>query len=200
MSDYKGYKPGDIDDKKLVTEIWNLLDSADIVIGHHSDSFDIKKLNARFVFHGLNAPSPYKTVDTKKVAKKYFRFDSNSLNNLSEYFALGQKIDNGGFSLWLRCIAGDASAWKIMKKYNKQDVVLLEKLYLKLRPFINNHPNLNIIGGTTHQCPSCESHNVQKRGYSPTKTGKKQRYQCVDCGSWSSGPYERVKNVLAPIA
>ena len=35
-------------DKKVCQEAWNMLDEADILIGHNSDKFDIKKLNTRF--------------------------------------------------------------------------------------------------------------------------------------------------------
>lgn len=196
LVDYKSYKKGIINDEQLVKEIWKVLDKADVVVGHHSDAFDLKKLNARFVYYGLNAPSAYKTVDTKKVASKYFKFDGNSLNALSGYFGLGQKVNNGGFELWVRCMAGDMKAWKLMKDYNKQDVLLLEKLYLKLRPFINNHPNLNLVTDTLGEsCPSCQSRNMQKRGFSITKTGRKQRFQCGDCGSWSSGPFTKVRAI-----
>lgn len=201
IADYKGYKSGVVNDEALVKEVWSVLDKADVVIAHHGKPFDIKKLNARFIFHGLTAPSAYKVVDTKASASKYFKFDSNSLNNLGLYFGLGSKINNGGFDLWVRCIAGDKSAWKQMKEYNTQDVVLLEKIYLKLRPFIENHPNLSIVSGTSTSndpsCPSCLSSNVSKRGFSVTRTGKKQRFQCSDCGSWSSGPFQKVKSILS---
>lgn len=200
IADYKGYKRGEVNDKQLIQDTWKIIDRADILIGHHSDSFDLKKLNSRFVYHGLTAPSNYKSIDTKKVASKYFAFDSNSLDNLGKYFGIGEKVKNGGFDLWVSCIEqGDPKAWDLMKKYNAQDVVLLEKLYMKLRPFIANHPNLPAISGKLGlSCPTCESVNVQKRGFSATRTGRKQRYSCQDCGAWSSGPYERVKEILSP--
>lgn len=196
--DYKDYKAGKIDDKKLIEDVWKVLDEADIVIAHHGDAFDIKKLNARFIYHGLTAPSAYATIDTKKVASKYFKFDSNSLQNLGVYLGEGEKMANGGFDLWVRCIAGDKDAWDTMKRYNKQDVVLLEKVYLRLRPFMENHPNLALVSSEViksgdHMCPSCMSTKVTKRGFSVTKTTRRQRFQCSDCGSWSSGPYERAK-------
>lgn len=202
IADYKGYKPGVIDDKKLVEEVWKVLDDADVVIGHHSDRFDIPKLNARFVWHGLNAPSKYATVDTKKVASRYFKFDSNSLNNLGQYLNLGKKIENGGFSLWVDCIAGSKDAWKKMAEYNAQDVLLLEKVYLALRPYIENHPSLTLFSKNPEDavdctCPTCLSKNVTRRGFSTTRTGRKQRYQCSDCGSWSSGPFQRSKIQLS---
>lgn len=200
ISDYKGYKKDVIDDKKLIEEVWNVLDKADVLITHHGKSFDIKKLNARFVWYGLNAPSRYEVVDTKASASRYFKFDSNSLNNLGAYLNLGAKVENGGFDLWVRCIAGDAEAWKLMRSYNIQDVLLLEKVYLKLRPFIDNHPNLSLMSEAPPsgiECPSCMSTSVTKRGFSVTKTGRKQRYQCNDCASWSSGSFQKVKPTLS---
>lgn len=195
LPDYRGYKKGVLDDEKLIKEIWKVLDDADIVIGHHSDVFDLKKLNARFIYHGLTAPSSYRSVDTKKVASKYFRFDSNSLNNLSSYLGLGSKLENGGFVLWDRCMQGDKQAWNMMKDYNCQDVVLLEKVYMKLRPYIENHPNVALMSGaaTEDSCPTCQSESLQKRGFQYTRTGRKQRFQCTDCGSWSSGSFQKFK-------
>lgn len=169
IADYPNYKKDKIDDEMLVREVWDVLDKADIVIAHYGDAFDLKKLNARFIFHNLSAPSSYETVDTKKVASKYFKFDSNSLNNLGAYLGEGRKVENGGFDLWVRCIAGD----------------------------MESHPNLNIIAGTDLSCPTCLSTNLNKRGFAITRLSKKQRYQCGDCGSWSSGGYEKTKGVVS---
>lgn len=192
--DYSSYKNGIVNDVDLIKDVWKVLDEADVIIGHHSDSFDLKKLNARFVINGLNAPSFYETVDTKKVASRKFLFDSNSLNSLGQYLGVGQKVNNGGFDLWLRCIAGEKTAWDLMKKYNVMDVVLLEKVYLKLRSFMTNHPSLPLIANfdkSIECCQTCMSNNITRRGFSLTKTGRKQRYQCSDCGSWSVGPFKK---------
>ena len=199
LPDYTGYKGGKLDDKKLVKEVWDVLDKADVVVAHHGKRFDLPKLNSRFIFHGLDAPSSYKILDTKAAASKYFAFDSNSLNNLGHYFGVGEKIENGGFSLWEKCMGGDLDAWELMRSYNVQDVLLLEKVYYKLRPYIANHPNLALIAGDVeeHACPSCQSHNVQKRGLATTRTGTRQRYQCRDCGSWSTGSFKRNSTVLS---
>ena len=201
LCDYKGYEGGIIDDTKLIKDAWDILDQADVICAHNGAAFDVKKLNARFVYHGLNAPSPYKVVDTIKVAKKVFKFDANSLNSLGEYLGVGKKINNGGFDLWLRCIDGDLDAWRLMKLYNSNDVSLLERVYFKLRPFITSHPSMVALSEKTSEnpaCPTCMSENVQKRGFSVTRTGRKQRYQCGTCGSWSSGPFTKIKgNVLS---
>lgn len=199
LPDFKGYKANKLDDLALCEHLWVLLDEADVVIAHNGDGFDIKKANARFIANEMTAPSTYKTVDTLKVAKKYFYFDKNNLDELGKLLDEGQKMNTGGFELWLKCMAGDMIAWKLMKQYNSQDVDLLEKVYLRLRPYIENHPNLNMVvegaGGKDKvpHCPACRSTNLQKRGFTITHTGHKQRYQCTDCGSWSSGSFVRAK-------
>lgn len=196
LCDYKDYKPGIVNDRSLCKDIWDVLDLADIAIAHNGDSFDIKVCNSRFIANGLNAPSDYKSIDTLKVAKKYFRFNNNSLNELGVYLNEGEKVPTGGFKTWLKCMEGDPAAWLRMKKYNVQDIRLLERVYLRLRPFIGNHPNLNLIAPSSaegHSCSVCQSLDTTKRGKAVTKAGSYQRYQCNQCGSWSSGPYERFK-------
>jgi uncharacterized protein YprB with RNaseH-like and TPR domain len=196
LNDYKGYKPGKLDDEKLITEVWEVLDKSDVICAHHGKAFDLKKLNTRFVSHGLSAPSHYEVVDTKQLASKIFAFDGNSLNALGQFLGVGKKIENGGFGLWERCMAGDPEAWEVMKEYNAQDVRLLQEVYLKLRPFDTRHPDLALMTGevkTKDHCSTCLSKNIQRRGFSLLRSGKKQRYQCQDCGSWSVGPYERVR-------
>lgn len=188
LPDFKKlYKKDPEYDARLMQELWDLLDEADIVIAHNGDQFDIKKANARFIAHGLQPPSPYKTIDTLKVARKHFKFNSNKLNDLGKHLGVGEKVETGGFKLWEGCMEGDLTSWKKMVKYNKQDVELLEKVYLKLRPWMTNHPNMNIVDETVGACPICSSTKIQKRGFSPTRVGKKQRYQCTACGGWSTG-------------
>ena len=94
--------------------------------------------------------------------------------------------EHTGFDMWKDCIDGDKKAWNMMERYNKQDVVLLEKVYLHLRPWIRNHPNLNIYSQEPFKCPNCDSTNVQKRGFLYNITSKRQRYCCNKCGAWSS--------------
>lgn len=187
LPDFPLYKKDKTNDKELVEALWKLFDEADVIIAHNGNSFDIKKVNARFLKHGLKPPTPYKTIDTKLVAKRYFLFDSNKLDDLGDYFGIGRKINTGGFSLWLDCEAGKKDAWKLMCKYNKQDVVLLEKVYERMLPFMTDHPNYNLLLGTTHSCPNCGQNKLQSRGVAITRVSKCKRYQCIGCGAWSQG-------------
>jgi len=182
LPQFKNWNKDKEDDSALINELWKLFDKAEIVIAHNGKAFDVKKSNARFVMNGLTPPSPYKIIDTKLVAKRYFKFDSNSLNELGKYLKVGKKLSTGGFELWKGCMLGDVKSWNKMCRYNKQDVVLLEDVYLKLLPWIENHP-----GDDGVNCANCESDNLQKRGTVIIK-GKirKQRYQCQDCGAWKT--------------
>lgn len=130
---YSDYLKDKENDKALCQDLWEVLDQADIVIAQNGDAFDIKKANARFIVHGFKPTSPYKTIDTLKVAKKYFKFDSNKLGELGRYLGVGNKAETGGFSTWLGCMNGDMDMWTKMIRYNRQDVILLEKVYLRLR-------------------------------------------------------------------
>lgn len=187
LPDFKGYEKDRFNDEKLVRKLWEYLNEADIVIAHNGDSFDVKKSNARFIYHRVEPPAPYKTIDTLKVARKYFKFNSNKLDDLGQHLGLGKKEETGGFKTWLGCMNGDSKVWSVMKKYNKQDVILLERVYLRLRSWMTNHPNMNLINATTNHCPICGHDKVQKRGFSLLKNGGRQKYQCKSCGGWSQG-------------
>lgn len=186
LCDYAGYEKNKLCDRALVTELHADMASADIIVAHNGDAFDIKKSNARFIVHGLQPLPPFKTFDTLKQARKHFRFDSNKLDNIGRYLGVGRKLPNTGKDLWLGCMDGDAKSWRSMKKYNAQDVHLLEAVYLKIRSWSASHPNLTAYT-MKPGCPVCQSQNVQMRGFNVAKTRRTQRLQCRDCGHWFSG-------------
>lgn len=186
LCDYPGYAKDKENDKALVTDLWRILDQADIVCAHNGDSFDIKKTNSRFAVHGLLPPSDYKTIDTLKFARRSFKFDSNKLDNIGRYLQVGRKMPHTGKDLWLGCMAGNPKSWKTMRRYNAQDVNLLEQVYIKLRPWAQSHPSLTVYDGR-RGCPRCLSPRMQRRGVRVQKTRKYERFQCQDCGSWDTG-------------
>lgn len=129
-------------DKDLLKPLWKLLDEADIVIGQNSDRFDLPKLNARFVEHGMGCPSEFKTIDTYKMASSKFGFTSNKLEymtkKLNKKYKKQDHSEFAGFKLWDECIKGNQKAWQSMEKYNKYDVLSLEELFLELSEYVIN--------------------------------------------------------------
>lgn len=182
-------------DRKLVSRLFELLSEADIVVAHNGKAFDIPVILGRGVVHGINPPSPFHVVDTCIVARRQFRFVTNSLKNLAEELGIAEKGDHEkfpGFKLWVECIRKNPEAWEEMRKYNIQDVVTLEQLYLKLRPYITNHPHVS--RGTTDEqavaCPKCEATDIHYRGWYFTKMGLAYRkFQCLECGGWGRERY-----------
>lgn len=183
QDDFKGYEKDKTNDYHVIKELHKLFSEADVVMGHNSDQFDNKKVQARMIQHGLLPPTPYKTIDTKKVAKRYFAFNSNKLDDLGKNLGVGQKLNTGGFELWLGCMAGDRKSWAKMKKYNKQDVALLEEVYLRLRPWIDNHP-ADLFKPDT--CPKCGLGPLHSNGFKVTKTTRYRQFQCQNCGGYCS--------------
>jgi DNA polymerase elongation subunit (family B) len=188
LPDFPCYAKDKENDQCLVRSLWDVLDEADIIVAHNGDRFDIRKSNARFIAHGLTLPSFFKSVDTLKIARKHFQFDSNKLDDLGHYLGVGRKIPHTGKHLWFGCMNGDAKAWRMMRRYNAHDVELLERIYLKLRPWAANHPNLNFFTRYSN-CPVCQSDNLVKNGVLRLKTGNRQQFKCGDCGhQFRDGP------------
>lgn len=181
---HKNYKDDKRDDSAVCGAMWNLLDDADIVVAHNGDKFDIKKINARFLLHGFPPPSPYKQIDTLKMARRKFAITSNKLDYLGRYLGIGRKVKHEGFDLWIKCMAGDMAAWAKMIRYNKQDVRLLEKVYKILAPWETNLPNgATYVDDETRMCtvPGCGG-KCGLNGYRNLNFGRYQKYVCTKCG------------------
>lgn len=196
------------DDKNLLIVLSEFLDEADIVVAHNGRKFDVRKINTRLLMHGIDQPSPYKVVDTLKIAKKHFAFTSNKLEFLTDTLCETKKLKHNkfpGVELWVEVLKGNKAAWKEMKVYNIFDVKSLEELYFKLRPWDDTHPNVsNFSGKMDKACVHCGSEDVHRRGSYFTKTGRYQRYQCNECKGWMrdriSNNIEEKKNLLTNLS
>jgi hypothetical protein len=193
LPDYPRYKRNRHDDSALCADLRGLLDAADIVVAHNGDAFDIKKINSRLITNGFQPPSPFKTIDTLKAARRAFKFDSNKLDNIGRYLDEGRKIPNTGAALWRGCVEdGDPKSWRTMRRYCKQDTELLARVYERVKPWMVNHPNMNLYKAIRDRppgipCPTCESTNTQRRGVAVKLKTRCHRHQCQECGSWFSG-------------
>lgn len=160
------------DDRHLLRALWRLMNEADIIITQNGVAFDIPIIKARMISRGIPPPSPFRTIDTLLQARRNFRFTSNKLEHLAKTIGCKQRKDEHrrfpGFKLWKACLDGDMRAWADMKKYNVDDVRTLEEVYLKMRPWIVQHPNIAAyFEGEAPACPKCGGH-VQRRGYGVT--------------------------------
>ncbi|WP_165384856.1 ribonuclease H-like domain-containing protein [Cryobacterium sp. SO1] len=168
----------------MVLAAWKLLDEADIVVHYNGKNFDVKHLNREFVLAGLTPPSPFKQVDLLQVARSQFKFQSNKLDHVASQLGLGGKTSHTGFQLWIDCMAGDAKAWRLMERYNRQDVKLTEALYDRLRPWIKSHPHIGMWTGKPDACSNCGQDGPHEyTGIYRTLHQAYDRYKCRNCGT-----------------
>jgi uncharacterized protein YprB with RNaseH-like and TPR domain len=187
----------------VVKAAWDLLDEADVVIHYNGKKFDVPTLNKEFLLLGFPPPSPFKQIDLYHVVRRKFKFPSRKLDYVAQQLGIGKKHKHEGHELWVKCMAGDEKAWRRMKIYNKQDVVLLERLYKHLLPWIEQHPNHGLyVDSERPVCTNCGSKHVQKRGVEHTKTQTYQRFQCMKCHTWMKGRFkigDRTEHVLTQV-
>lgn len=180
------------DDKKILIPLWKLLDEADIVITQNGQRFDSPKLNARFIYHGMQPPSSYRHLDTYQLIRKTALFTSNRLEYLTDKLCVKyKKITHGkypGMKLWVECLKGNIDAWNEMKRYNIHDVLSTEEFYLKIRAWVpETAPHVYDIGKEDRKCHVCGKIAMQSKGVKATLKYKYRRLQCKNCGTCRSG-------------
>jgi len=171
--------------KEFVQSLWDKYDESDIVVAHNANRFDNKMANRFFIKEGLTPPSPYRSIDTLQIARSYFKFQSNSLNNLAEYLGLGskEKITYADLEADFMSDSPSMKTRRAMKKYNIQDIVLLEAIYMKLRPYVKNHPNMAIMSQRPNSCTTCgATTGIQSRGTTATNSAVVRIFTCTTCG------------------
>lgn len=198
-------------DDSIIKGLWDLFEKADIIIAHNGDNFDIRKSNTRFAKADLGPPSPFQSVDTKKAAQKTLNLPSYKLDYIARFYGLPVKIKTD-FDWWKQCVDDELftktqrkKALKRMFDYNKQDINVLEEVYLKLRPWTRSHPNVSLyMDCEAFRCSNCGNENVKalNRPY-VTPAGMYDAFRCMGCGAIGRSRYtnltmsERKKTLLS---
>lgn len=173
--------------KGMIKRIYDLMDEADAVVHYNGTKFDVPTLNHEFLYDGLSPPSSYAEIDLLKTARRRFRLPSNKLDYVAQYLGLGSKVKHMGLQLWHDCMDGCPKAWKVMERYNKKDVTLLEDVYDTLLPWVQGHPNwghyVDLGGDKDGICRNCGSDRIKKNGIEKKTVVPYQRYKCTNCGT-----------------
>jgi len=188
INQFKRYRKDPTNDIEVVKVMKNVIESADILVGHYSTRFDLPLLQSKALVHNLGALPRPPHVDTWRVSKYRLKLRYNSLANLSKFLKCENKTVLH-WDIWSKAQAMDGNSIKYVIDHCIQDVIVLEDVYNKLLPIIDTHPSMAILrGGSKHDCNTCGSSNVQRRGRHVALKTIKQRFQCKDCGSWFTGP------------
>ena len=181
----------------MVEWIADQINSADIIVHFNGDTFDMPWLRREIAGLGIPQPAEVPVVDLCKVVKKKFRFTSNKLEAVLDFFDLPAKLSHTGFKLWRDIEVGtpeeQIKAWRLMMRYCKQDVLAEELLYVHLKDLnvLTSHPhaglfNLDPTEAVCWNCNNCEVDRWVKQGFRYTRVGKYQRYRCHNCQAWNT--------------
>lgn len=172
------------EDQSVLGGIWSLVNDAHVVITHNGNAFDMKKLNWRFFVHDMPKPMYYKSIDTYQVVTDNFAPTFGKLDWIAEVLGISRKIETS-FKWWDECQKGNKTYLNRMLVYNKQDVHILEEAYLKLRPWVTNHPNINLYSSVKkgNACPACSSTELKFDGEYNTGLSLFRGFRCQKCGS-----------------
>lgn len=151
---------------------------------HNCDKFDMKELRTRAILTDNLMFPVYRTLDTLKKSRQYFRFASNKLDYIGKALGIGRKLDHEGMKMWIDiCEHKDEKQQAKMLEYCQQDVILLEDVYTAISPYIYHNTNFAVLKGKPKfYCPECASKNVQLSHTDATAMGVIRRHmKCNDC-------------------
>ena len=144
---YRDVENEDIRDDRILGGGCGIVDEADFIVCIML-SLILRRLTHVSLLNGFSKPSPYRIIDTLKIAKSQFGFTSNKLEFLTDKLCVKyKKLTHGkfaGFLLWKECLLGNPEAWEEMQTYNKYDILSLEELLTVLAPWDNKLPNLDL--------------------------------------------------------
>lgn len=170
-------------DKRMLEHFVKIAAEADELVAHNGDKFDLAWIRTRCLFHGIHMFPNYTTVDTLKVSRSKFKFNSNKLDYIGKFLGIGKKIKTD-FNLWKDILLNkDKVAMSKMIKYCIQDVILLEKVYKKLSTHIAHKTHFGVIFGQDRgSCPECGSDDLAVSKHRILASGtKKIQYNCKTC-------------------
>lgn len=167
----------------FMRRFWDVADEMTIAVGHNAASFDMPLAMSGWAEMGLPAPSPYKVIDTLKIARSSLKMESNTLDSLAKRLGVDAKTDRYDVAMARAAVAGDKDAQATLESYNRGDIVASEALFDRLRPYAKGLPHMGMWADSELACPNC--------GHDMTPTGKTahanvQAYnamQCPSCGA-----------------
>ena len=170
-------------DKQMLIDFIKIANTADELVTHNGDRFDIKKIRTKCIYHRIPMFPNYRTLDTLKKAKSGFTFNSNRLNYIAKYLGVGAKLEHEGFNMWVKCMQGDKEALADMVKYCEMDIVVLQDVFLVMQSYIKQNQHVGTLNmGRKCDCPSCGSSEVTYLKLNVTSLGTpKRQFECDVC-------------------
>lgn len=181
------------DDKLICAKFLKVFEEADMHVTWNGTRFDVPFLQTRMLKHRLGYLPPVPHEDGLRTARRTLKM-RRSLDNIQKFFELGTKKEDMNLTkVWMPAAMGDPIALKQVIKRCESDVKLLEEAYNLLAPLSRVHPNVASMQGKAIGCPICGSQKLHKRGKRQALRHYRERYQCQDCGHWSTSAPIQIK-------
>lgn len=174
----------DMCDKKMLEKFIPILNSADEIVAHNGDRFDIKWIRTRALFHKIPMKNKYRSLDTLKKAKQNFNFPNNRLDTIAQFLGVGAKVEHEGIKMWDKVQDGDKHYLKEMVKYCDGDIVVLQDVYFAMQSYITHNTHVGANNGNLKaSCASCGSEDISlvKNNFTALGTIKRE-VECNTCG------------------
>jgi uncharacterized protein YprB with RNaseH-like and TPR domain len=138
--DYKSWKTHRSEQKELLTDIMEELETYDISVAHNGQFYDKPWLNTMCLKYGLKPSIRWmKFVDPVRIARNHLRLGRNTLDQLIDYLDVPHKKTHLASGAWLKAaIEGDRKSMDYIVEHCILDVKSLECVYDKCRPLIEN--------------------------------------------------------------
>ncbi len=185
VRDYPTFKKAPWDDTLLMRDLYEVVKDCDLLVTYFGKQFDWPALQTRMLKAGL---PPLESMGSRHVdmywtAKRELRLHSNRLESVMDFLDCPVKKTKLSGPIWDAAASGDGEALDYVIEHCRNDVLGLEWVYERLRPYIRQHP---VVAGRG-SCRVCGSASLQFRGYAALSnpTAKvKHRVQCQNCGAW----------------
>lgn len=168
---------------KMIEAFSAIVSQADLVIGHNCDKFDMKQINTQRLINNQTPIDWPVSDDTLKQFRKHFALPSYRLDYIAKLL-VGAGKDRMQFQDWIDIVDRKSKpALDKMVKYCKKDVLLLDKIYKKLIPFLKPKIHVGLYqGNDKSSCPRCGHTLSQSQGVRITACAAYQRRRCKKCG------------------
>ena len=139
-------------DKQLMIDFLDVYNEADMLIGQNNDRFDNRWVNARAMKHNLYVNLNVKSFDIMKQTKRLFRLPSYSMDYITKYLNVENKLTHEGMHMWDMIEDGNKSQQKEylqkMVDYNVGDIVSTEAMYTRLRKYMGHKMHIGVLQGS----------------------------------------------------
>lgn len=131
---------GDAEERACLLGIRDAVEAADFTCTYYGTGFDLPYINTRLLINGERPIERIRHVDLYYTARFKLKLNRNRLDNVEDAFfgdvdaKLKTRIRPG---IWRRALQGSADDLAYIADHCERDVELLEKVFEKLRGFVN---------------------------------------------------------------